>query len=272
MEETKFFVQEICKDVYLIDADGKCAAYLVVGESKAVLIDTTLGFGDIYSLVKGLTNLPVVVVNTHAHCDHVWGNYQFEEAYISEADMTLYKETFSAEEKRKLFEMNMSHNPSADINEEEVESWINLKSCKVLPIKAGDVIDIGNKQLKVIELPGHTAGSIALLDEQDKTLFGGDSIIGWLWMQLPESVTLTKYLNSMKELKKHCSEFNYIYTGHARCNDKPFNVSIIDDIINDVGKIIDGTVVGSQFKDERFEGLECKFENWSILYDGEKVK
>lgn len=271
MELAKFKVQEIYKNIYLIDLDGMCTAYLVVGESKAVLVDTALGFADLYSLVRNLTSLPIVVVNTHAHCDHVWGNYQFEEAYISEADMTLYNETFSTDERRKMFEMNRSHIPS-DITEEEIENWINLKPCKVLPIKAGDVIDIGNKQLKVFELPGHTAGSIALLDEQDKILLAGDAIIGWLWMQLPESLTLAKYLNSMKELKNHCSEIEYIYAGHTGCNGKPFNVSIIDDIINDVEKIIDGTVVGSHYKDERFECLECKFEHWSILYDNEKIK
>ena len=48
--------------------------YLLCGTEKAVLIDTGLGVANIKDIVDSLTTLPVVVVTTHVHCDHIGGH------------------------------------------------------------------------------------------------------------------------------------------------------------------------------------------------------
>ena len=53
-------------------------SYLILGDKQALLFDTGLGIGDIRRVVLSLTSLPIVVVNSHTHNDHVGGNWQFE--------------------------------------------------------------------------------------------------------------------------------------------------------------------------------------------------
>lgn len=54
-------------------------SYLVIGKDKAVVIDTGTGIGNLKRVVSELTHMPVSVVNTHVHWDHIGNNYQFEE-------------------------------------------------------------------------------------------------------------------------------------------------------------------------------------------------
>jgi glyoxylase-like metal-dependent hydrolase (beta-lactamase superfamily II) len=51
--------------------DEKMISYLVIGTEQAALIDTGMGIGNIQTEVKRLTDLPVIVINTHGHFDHI---------------------------------------------------------------------------------------------------------------------------------------------------------------------------------------------------------
>lgn len=64
--------------------------YLLTGSEKAMLIDTGYGGIDLPRVVGELTSLPVMVVNTHYHGDHVGGNPYFTEIYMHSADRDLY--------------------------------------------------------------------------------------------------------------------------------------------------------------------------------------
>lgn len=270
MNKDLYLVREIGNGIYLIDDNKIATAYLVVGQNKALLIDTGIGLGDLKSVVSNLTTLPIIVVNTHGHSDHVWGNFQFEEAYIAKADMQLYENSYSKEERTNIIEMFKDKIPP-EITQKELNEWTELKPCKTLTIKQGDLIDLGGKILQVIEVPGHTNGSIVLLDESDEILFAGDSIISRLWMHLEESADLNTYLNSIKALRNYCLKFKDIYCGHTKYNEEPFGVSFIDDIIRDVTEIVEGTKVGTYLNDGSGQCLVCEFKNWSIWYNQNRI-
>ncbi|ADL53910.1 MBL fold metallo-hydrolase [Clostridium cellulovorans] len=269
MYTESFLLREISDNTYLIDDNGMATAYLIIGKDKALLIDTGMGFNNLYSVVKGITELPLVVVNTHGHCDHVWGNYQFEEAYISDKDKVLYDEAYSIDIRKSSMEMFKDMIPS-NVTSEDIEKWINVASCKILSIKQGDLIDLGDRVLQVIETPGHTKGSIVLLDEKEKILFAGDSIIGRLWMHLEESISLKNYLKSIEGLKVYCNKFEKIYHGHTKYNEEPYDVSFVEEVIRDVSTIIEGKCVGTYLKDISGECLVCDFEHWSVWYKFKK--
>jgi glyoxylase-like metal-dependent hydrolase (beta-lactamase superfamily II) len=270
MNKDLYLVREIGNNIYLIDDNKYATAYLLIGENKALLIDTGTGFGDLKSLVTDLTNLPIVVVNTHGHSDHVWGNYQFEEAYISKEDMQLYEDSYSQEERENIIKVFRDTMPS-EITQEELNEWIKLKPCKTLILKQGDVIDLGGKVLQVVEVPGHTRGSIVLMDEKDEILFSGDSLIGRLWMHLEESSDLKTYLSSIKGLKSYSSKLKRIYCGHTKYEEDPYDISFIDDVISDVTDIVEGRKTGTYLKDNSGECLVCEFENWSIWYNPNEI-
>ena len=57
------------------------------------------------------------------------------------------------------------------------DDWVNAQITKPSHVSDGYIFDLGNKKLRVIECPGHTAGSICLLDTTDNILFSGDSLL-----------------------------------------------------------------------------------------------
>ena len=65
---------------------------LAVGRDRALLFDTGFGFADLKTAVEEITELPLYVVNSHGHFDHMGGNCYFNEpAYIHEKDLELAK-------------------------------------------------------------------------------------------------------------------------------------------------------------------------------------
>src|SRR6266446_5821166 len=63
-------------------------SYLIVGDKQALLFDTGMGISDLRKVTAALTRLPIVVLNSHTHNDHVGGNWQFETIYGMDTDFT----------------------------------------------------------------------------------------------------------------------------------------------------------------------------------------
>src|SRR3954469_14533291 len=61
-------------------------SYLILGSKRALLFDTGLGIGDMRELVSGLTQLPISVLNSHTHFDHIGDNWQFNDILGADND------------------------------------------------------------------------------------------------------------------------------------------------------------------------------------------
>ena len=190
-------IQQLRPNVYLIDDAGASTCFLVTGSEKALLVDTANGYEDLQAIVRTLTDLPVIVVNTHGHGDHIFGNVYFDEAWLHPADNALY-DMFFGYAKEQL-EQN------------------GLKPCPVKPLEIGQIFDLGGVQLEVVDLKGHTAGSIGLLDKAGRILYTGDGLNVHIWMQLDHSLPIATLLETLRALKeKHGGDFDYVAHGHAR--------------------------------------------------------
>src|SRR3990172_12561622 len=86
MEAKWFASYPLRDDIYLIDEPGQVASFLIIGQERALLIDTGLGIGDIYEEVKRFYLSEPLVINTHAHLDHIGGNNQLKDTAIHGAD------------------------------------------------------------------------------------------------------------------------------------------------------------------------------------------
>ncbi len=62
--------------------------YLIVGGKQALLFDTGMGISDVKKVVTELTKLPIIVLNSHTHDDHVGGNWQFATIYGMDTEFT----------------------------------------------------------------------------------------------------------------------------------------------------------------------------------------
>jgi len=182
--ENKIKVKQLSNRIYAMDDDG-ATGYVVLGNEKALVIDTMNASDDLGAVVRSITDLPVTVVNTHGHGDHICGNIFFEEAYIHPADLPLALE--------------FSNYP--DFVAEISKHGLSMPPFKEIP--DGAVIDLGGATLEVVLLPGHTPGEICLLYREERVLFTGDGINCHLWMQLDNSL-------SMKELKKNMEKISWV--------------------------------------------------------------
>ena len=217
--ENELTVKEVIPGIYLMDEMHHATGYFVIGEEKVLVIDTMNGFTDIMSVIRGITDKPVVVVNTHGHGDHTFGNVYFDEAYINPKDLELAEEMCAIPEfVEACSKHGMSMPPFKAINE-------------------GDIIDLGGRTLEVFELPGHTPGSIVLLLREDRVLFTGDAINHHLWLQLDGCLPLPECVKALDRLMFLEDRADYILHGHARDKD---DISLMRCMRNGIEEICDG--------------------------------
>ncbi|MCR5826184.1 MAG: MBL fold metallo-hydrolase [Oscillospiraceae bacterium] len=141
---------------------GYVLSYLVTGSERALLIDTGFGISDLAAYVRTLTDLPLTVVNTHIHPDHSGGNGQFDEVWVGEHE--------TADTQGVLFyQIPGQRDACAAVKAGGGYRFRFLRDAETL--------DLGGRRLRVVEIPGHTAGSIALFDERTRLLLCGDAIL-----------------------------------------------------------------------------------------------
>ena len=116
-------IKQIRPNVHLIDDAGESTCYLITGSEKALLVDTANGYEDLNEIVRSLTNLPVIVVNTHGHGDHIYGNVYFEEAWLHPADFALYDQFFGYA--KDIMEQNIIIH---DLDWDWIAGWVNLQT------------------------------------------------------------------------------------------------------------------------------------------------
>ena len=248
-------------DIWKINERREATMYLVCGSEKAVLIDTAYGLTDLKELTAGLTKLPVSVINTHGHIDHVLGNRWFEHAVIHPADRALYRE--SVEGFAKLLSLDWVRQTYGDYIGGLDPSTVRFPQPE--SIREGHVIDLGGKKLEVIEVPGHTGGSIMLIDRDEKLCFAGDAIIEHLWLFLKESLSPEIYRDSLRRAVKILREDGVERIFHGHCAHRPLMTADTDIMLYGMDRVCAGTAFGQPFQNMVGSGVEYTFGQWSVL-------
>jgi glyoxylase-like metal-dependent hydrolase (beta-lactamase superfamily II) len=212
-----FGVYRLTDTVYAIYEDGQfeeVISYLVIGGEKAALIDTGSGIGDIKKLVKEITDLPVMIVNTHTHGDHIGGNHQFSEVFAFETDFSRHraKNGQSKEQMGHYLEGDMVWKPFPDYF--DAETW-KIHPFKVTRwLKEGDVIDLGGRTLEVIHMPGHSPDSVCLLDRENKLFWTGDSFYpAPIYIYSPTS-NLDQFIASFAKMVRLMPHYEWVMPSH----------------------------------------------------------
>ena len=260
-----FTVKQIADKVWRIDDHGGDNIYLIEGSEKALLIDTGTGTADLVECVKSITKLPVIVVNTHGHPDHVGGNFQFKEVYAHKMDFEMIgsfcNEGFRANSIERVL------NESSEFASSIIKEVENFKAASLLPIHAGYTFDLGNRKLDVVEVPGHTKGSICLLDAENKLLFTGDNNNSLVWLFLEDCLPLESYMQTLENLKQLRGDFETMLPGHGEPLDKEF----IDEQIICIKNILDGTCKGEPYKTFVNYAKVCSFKRARVAYNPDNL-
>jgi glyoxylase-like metal-dependent hydrolase (beta-lactamase superfamily II) len=184
-----FEVYKIRPDVFAIYEPHQLEeviSYLIVGSDRALLFDTGMGISNIQAVVAGLTKLPVSVLNSHTHNDHVGDNWRFSDIYGMDTEFTRTNARGSKEDAQAEL--------AADEICGSLPAGFDAKAYATKPfhithwLHDGDQIDLGGGALKIIGTPGHTPDSIALLDAKNGLLFTGDTFYaGPIYLYRPET-------------------------------------------------------------------------------------
>ena len=114
---------------------------------------------------------------------------------------------------------------------------------EIVPLHAGDVIDLGERELEIIDLAGHTPGSIAILDKVHRVLISGDSIQDGRIYMFGAHRNMEKYIETMEMLAKHEGGFDVIYPSHSTFPVKP---DLIPKLIEGAKQILAGQAAGTE--------------------------
>jgi len=171
--------------------------YLIVGAQRALLFDSGMGIGGVREVTAELTKLPVVVLNSHTHYDHVGGNWQFDTVYGMDTTFTRKSARGGTEVKGEIApgEVCGGLPEGFDATHYRTRPW------KIAEFKHdGDRIDLGGRVLEIVATPGHTPDAICLWDAANGLLFTGDTYYkGTVWLYRPET-DLAAYGASVKRL------------------------------------------------------------------------
>lgn len=223
---------------------GRTHCYLLEGEKNALLIDTGLGLVDMKSITKSLTDKEVIVVNTHGHLDHISRNYQFSTVYLHPNDEEVYKIHSGSE-------MRYEYHKNRYLSKGYSKLWVNspffrwyLKPLWYLPERNNRVpchdsmiLDLGKRPITIYATPGHTGGSVCLLDQTRRWLFTGDTICEQgVLLQFEESCSVEEYLMGLNRLKEIETSYDSLFCGHQKV---PLDKSYLDDYIDTAKYIIE---------------------------------
>ena len=176
--------------------------YLIVGDERAILLDSGPGVRDIRALVASLTDLPVTAVPSHLHYDHIGNHMRYERLAV--IDLPYLRERTRGGVLRPTYWEHLGSVEGFARPDLRVTEWWTPDSW----------VDLGGRRLRVLHTPGHTYDSISLWDEERALLFTGDYIHqGAVFAFLPGS-SLGDYLRTAERLGEQIPENTTLLTAH----------------------------------------------------------
>jgi hydroxyacylglutathione hydrolase len=247
---TVYKATKVADKVWAIVENNTVNIYLAEGKDSALIIDTGYGTGDLKAFVETLTKLPLIVVNTHGHGDHAGNDHQFSKVYAHPDDFGMINAVLEQERNR--------------------DSMKIIATPTLIPVREGTIFDLGGRRLEVIEVPGHTHGSICLLDAANKILFAGDNTNALVWLFLKDCYPLEVYLKSLQKIEKRVNEYDIIMPGH----NAPLKNTFISEQIACVQSILDGTCSAVPYNYASFTAgaMLCKFKSAEVAYDPNNLR
>ncbi|GHU65773.1 hypothetical protein FACS1894184_02210 [Clostridia bacterium] len=280
-----YYAKQLGDGIIRISDCGSDNIYLVEGDECALLFDTGHGAGDLLGFLDSLTNKPVTVVISHCHTDHAGACDLFDTVYGGAGDIEGLNAE-GADERRANIRKNRSFPDDYVLPRDIVvpagsgRMPENLHGMcarrETLAASDGQTFDLSGRTLRVLLTPGHSPGSLCLLDETTGALFTGDTYVpheywGPMWLHISHSTKLSVYLDSLRRMRD--SGAKRMLSGHGECG--YYDIAVLEPYINLVESIIGCSVIGSPIETFIGAGLYagCPENNpvSSIVYSLDKL-
>lgn len=162
---------------------------LIEGSEQAVLIDAGEDKDNLYDYVRTLTDKPVTLVITHGHIDHIARTGDFENVLMDLKDEAIYRDHTVLLENQGF---------TSVMPFEKVQAVP-----KTIPLGPSD-------ELIIVPLPGHTPGSILIVDPISRSVYTGDALGSGCgcWMQIDGCLTISEYRNNIASALQTLKQLN----------------------------------------------------------------
>ena len=220
-------------------------SYLILGRERALLFDSGTATRDIRPVVAALTGLPVTVLPSHLHFDHLAGIAAYPSVAMIDLPETradVADGVFTPRRYEYLGMVDHLRPPSV-----RVTQWI----------APDGLIDLGGRQLTLLHTPGHTPNSVSLFDAARRQLFAGDFIYPTTLYAFLPGASLSAYRATTRRLLSMLPADARLWTAHCcRANEKTsapwLGVQDLEDLDRALAQMAAGRTHGTGFFPRRF--------------------
>ncbi len=260
IENSWFTTEKIDEDTFAISEYGhweKVHSFLLLGKERAILIDTGLGIGNIKNVTDKLTKLPIIVITTHVHWDHIGDHGKFKDIYVHEKE-----EDWLINGIKGLSIEQIKKDLIRDITKQLPDEF-DYRAYKIYQGKPagllydGEIIDIGKRKAVIYHTPGHSPGHIAIFDEDRGYLFTGDLLYSNetpIYAFYP-STSPTDLVNSLEKICK-LPHVLKIYGSHNKLG---LEADILNEVKSAVKELREKGLVKFGTGTHKFNGFSIKF-------------
>ena len=217
-DDEQYRYWKLYSDTYIIHYGEALDVFLLLGDERALLIDTAYGRGDFPNIVNMLAGeRELYVVNTHGHFDHTGGNRWFPRVYMHKNAMAYANHAFGA-----LNDEWLANMPYPDY--------------EMVAVDDGYVFELGGRSVEVLYTPAHSDSSLSFIDHKRRLLFSGDEFDAGQ-ANLGEFSSVAAFLRNCKRLQARSGEFDFIMPNHNGC---PVANEYLDDFVTAAQHVVDG--------------------------------
>lgn len=182
--------------------------FLIRNGNEAAIIDA--GFSDDESFNKRMEVLGALgdarlryIIITHHHYDHSSGAHRLREATGARIVVHSDEETLLLNPDEGSGDVEIPEDQKEA--REQAKKW-RAEAAKATPdvrVSDGDVLDVGSLHLRCVHAPGHTAGHLCILLEEDNLLFSGDNVlgVGTAAISPPPHGDMAEYIRSLRKMQ-----------------------------------------------------------------------
>jgi glyoxylase-like metal-dependent hydrolase (beta-lactamase superfamily II) len=231
-----FATQQIDEGLYLITEPyyysyNRANLWLIKGRDQDLLIDTGLGVASLRQYISELIDKPLLAIASHIHFDHAGGIHEFEERAIHAAEAQALRDGDAHEALcSQPGWVHSDHFECLPHSGFTVEEYTFNASEPTRILQEGDVLDLGDRALEVLHLPGHSAGCIAFYDKRSQALFSGDVIYDGELLDELHCSNIPDYINTYERLQK--LPIDMVYPGHYQTFGKDRYLEILGEYLD----------------------------------------
>lgn len=241
-----------------LDGMGNVWSFLTVGPEKALLIDTGFGLGNLKGLCEKLSGgREIILVNTHSHFDHAYGNFPFGRVYCSEYEVPLLQSKNNPHIWDYLFDEN-GRGIWCDFDRSDLVAW---RDYEITGVPDGHCFDLGGGyEVELVHMGGHTPGHAGFLDKRNRIFFpGDDGCIGNVGVgagpdrdgPFMEKATVTELRANLARLVARRAEFDSLFPSHGIVDVGPI---MLNNLLEACDRVLADPAHPSEIRENEFDG------------------